>query len=64
MDREIYKSHAETLRITMFRILLAIKAGYYIYFAGFLADCSDAFQTTRTDGDNALPDFYCWPAPG
>ena len=68
MDRDMYKAFAETLRVATFKVLLAIKAGYYIAMCPFLIDCSNAFQTTRTDqplpGEKALPDFYSWPAPG
>ena len=65
MDRGIYKSHGETLRITTMRIILAVKAGYWRFFATFLLDCSNAFQSTRTDGPGSLePLLYCWPAPG
>ena len=66
MDRDIYKSHQETLRITTFRIILALKAGYWDAFSPFLLDCSNAFQNTRTDGDfsGTSPTIYCNPAPG
>jgi hypothetical protein len=68
MDRDVYKSFAETLRMVNFKLLLAVKAGYYIAFCAFLVDCSNAFQSTRTDqpvaGEKPLPDFYAWPAPG
>ena len=63
MDRSIYKSHAETLRMVSFRIILALKAGYWDAFADLLLDCSNAFQATRTDDGNH-PDLYCSPAPG
>jgi hypothetical protein len=67
MDRSVYKSFAETMRMTSFKIILAIKAGYFMMVCDFLIDCSNAFQTTRTDvvqeGEKALPKFYCWPAP-
>ena len=54
MDRDMYKSHAETLRMYSFRIILACKGGYYDFFCAFLLDCSNAFQSTRTDsGDDA-----------
>ena len=66
MDRDVFKSHAETLRMSTFRIILAIKAGYWKAFCDVLLDCSDAFQATRTDGafEGSTPDLYCWPAPG
>jgi len=65
MDRSVYKAHGETLRMVTFRIILACKAGYWDFFAEFLLDCSNAFQSTRTDGkDSHEPDLYCWPAPG
>ena len=67
MDRDVYKSHAETLRMSSFRIICAIKAGYYMALCAALADCSNAFQSTRTDGEyssESTPEFYCWPAPG
>jgi hypothetical protein len=66
MDRERFKSHQETLRVTTFRIILALKAGYWDAFADFLLDCSNAFQNTRTDGDfeGSSPPIYCYPAPG
>ena len=67
MDRDMYKSHAETLRMSSYRIIAAIKAGYYKALCAALADCSNAFQSTRTDGEfksENTPKFYCWPAPG
>ena len=64
MDRGIYKSHALTLKLVTFKIILAIKGGYYKQMCAFLIDCSDAFQTTRTDVDPTKPKLYCWPAPG
>ena len=66
MDRDVFKSHAETLRMSSFRIILAIKGGYWKAFSDILVDCSDAFQSTRTDGafTGTSPDIYCWPAPG
>ena len=66
MDRDVFKSHAETLRMSSFRIILAIKGGYWKAFCDILVDCSDAFQATRTDGAFAgtSPDIYCWSAPG
>ena len=65
MDRGVYKAHGETLRMVTFRIILAMKAGYYTYMSAFLLDCSNAFQSTRTDGESdCQPDLYCWPAPG
>ena len=66
MDREKFKSHQETLRMTSYRIILALKGGYWHAFCDFLLDCSDAFQSTRTDGagcENQAP-LYCFPAPG
>ena len=64
MDRDLFKSHAETLRMATFRTLLAIKGGYYLALCAFLLDCSDAFQSTRTDDSDDQPPLYCWPAPG
>ena len=72
MDRGIYKAHAETLRMTSYKCIGALKAGYWKAFAEFLIDCSNAFQATRTDGRGAedglqLPasaPIHCWPAPG
>ena len=66
MDRGIYRSHQETLRVATFRIILALKAGYWHAFADFLLDCSNAFQNTRTDGvfEGTSPTIYCNPAPG
>ena len=68
MDRDLYKAFAETMRMPTFKLILALKAGYYSMFCAFLIDCSNAFQTTRTDqtadGETPLPDFYVWPAPG
>ena len=66
MDRDVFKAHAETLRMSSFRIILAIKAGYWKAFCPILIDCSDAFQATRTDGEftGTSPDIYCGPAPG
>ena len=49
MDREKFKAHAETLRVSTYRIILACKGGYWHAFCEFLLDCSDAFQSTRTD---------------
>jgi hypothetical protein len=66
MDREKFKAHAETLRIASYRIILACKGGYWHAFCEFLLDCSDAFQSTRTD-DVPLSEqtpLYCWPGPG
>ena len=66
MDRDVFKSHAETLRMSSFRIIMALKGGYWKAFCDILLDCSDAFQATRTDGEfeGSMPDVYCWPAPG
>ena len=66
MDRGVYRSHQETLRITTFRTILALKAGYWLAFADFLLDCSNAFQNTRTDGafEGTSRTIYCQPAPG
>ena len=66
MDRNKFHSHQETLRVTTFRTILAIKAGYWDAFADFLIDCSNAFQNTRTDGDfeGTSPEMFCYPAPG
>ena len=66
MDRGQFKAHAETLRMTSYRIILACKAGYWHAFAEFLLDCSDAFQSTRTDGSSSVSSapLYCFPAPG
>ena len=64
MDRDMYKAFTETLRMTSFRIIMALKAGYYKFFCCFLLDCSNAFQATRTDDDPDQPLLYCWPAPG
>jgi hypothetical protein len=66
MDRGVYRSHQETLRVTTFRTILALKAGYWLAFADFLLDCSNAFQNTRTDGafEGTSPTIYCHPAPG
>ena len=66
MDRDTFQAHAETLRIVTFRMILALKSGYWEAFCAWLVDCSDAFQSTRTDGEfakNSAP-LYCWPAPG
>ena len=68
MDRDLYKAFAETMRMPTFKVLLAVKAGYYVMLYAFLIDCSNAFQTTRTDqpaaGEAPMPYFYVWPAPG
>ena len=64
MDRSVYKAHAETLRAVTFKIIISLKAGYWIYFCTFLIDCSNAFQATRTDDDPNAVKLYCWPAPG
>ena len=66
MDRGQFKAHAETLRMTSYRIILACKAGYWHAFTEFLLDCSDAFQSTRTDGGSSVTSapLYCYPAPG
>jgi hypothetical protein len=72
MDRDLYKAHAETLRFATYRTVLSLKGGYWLAFCDFLLDCSDAFQTTRTDGigkesggqlEKSTP-LFCWPAPG
>lgn len=61
--KRVYKY--ETLRMTTMRIILACKAGYWEYFACFLLDCLNAFQSTRTDlKGSEEPELYCWPAPG
>ena len=49
MDRSKFKAHAETLRMCSYRSILACKGGYWDAFCEFLLDCSDAFQSTRTD---------------
>jgi hypothetical protein len=66
MDRDKFKSHAETLRMSSYKIILACKGGYWDAFAEFLLDCSDAFQSTRTDGKASEEHWplYCFPAPG
>ena len=66
MDRDLYKAHCEQLRMTSYRIIVAIKGGYWVALCDLLLDCSNAFQTTRTDDvpkDQQVP-HYCWPAPG
>ena len=66
MDRTRFKAHAETLRMSSYRVILACKGGYWNAFCEFLLDCSDAFQSTRTDdvpAEQQVP-LYCWPAPG
>ena len=66
MDREKFKAHAETLRMSSYRAILSCKGGYWHAFCEFLLDCSDAFQATRTDDvpeEEQVP-LYCWPAPG
>ena len=63
MDREVYKSFSEMMRMTSFKIVLCIKASYYPLLCEFTSDVSDAFQSTRTadietkDG-KPIPDFY------
>ena len=66
MDRDKFKAHAETLRMTSNRIISGLKAAYWEAFCTFLADCSNAFQATRTDGEfkKTSSKFFCWPAPG
>ena len=66
MDRSKFKAHAETLRMCSYRSILACKGGYWDAFCEFLLDCSDAFQSTRTDdvpAKDQVP-LFCWPAPG
>ena len=70
MDRDMYKSHAETLRMWMFKIILAIKAAHYKKLVAFAFDLKNAFQSTRTDFDKqsgkptGQPPLYCTQAPG
>ena len=70
MDRDMYKSHAETLRMWMFKIILAIKAAHYKKLLAFAFDLKNAFQSTRTDFDKqsgkptGQPPLYCTQAPG
>jgi hypothetical protein len=66
MDRDVFKAHAETIRMSSFRIIQAVKAGYWDALCAILVDCSNAFQATRTDGefDGTSPTIYCWPVSG
>ena len=47
MDRDIYKSHAETLRSVSFRVIAAIKSGYWEAFVARLQQCVSSHQDGR-----------------
>ena len=65
MDRDLYHAHQDTIRLPSVKIIVCIGAAYYTFMAKVLLDCSDAFQTTRTDGpDSTEPPFYVWPPAG
>ena len=65
MNRDLYKSFAECLRLSSFKIMMAIKAAYFPLLIAFLGDFTDAFQSTRTDVEGTdLPKCYCFQAPG
>ena len=55
MDREVYKSFSEMMRMTSFKIVLCIKASYYLLLCEFSSDVSDAFQSTVCVRFRSLP---------
>ena len=65
MDRELYKSFSEMMRMSTFQMLLAVGGVYYDALCKFSLDVKDAFQATRTDtpGDEKPP-LYCRQPPG
>jgi len=70
MDREVYPSRAETLKMMSFKGILALKAAYYDYLCPFSFDLGNAFQSTRTDFDKStgeplnMPPLYTYGVPG
>ena len=69
MDREVYKSYSEMVRISTVQIIWAIKAAFWNLICQCKADAENAFQATRTvnkDGSmmDGQPEFYCQQARG
>jgi hypothetical protein len=50
MDRDVYTSYADVMRMTSLKVIVAIRAAYYPLTIDFQGDLVDAFQATRTDG--------------
>ena len=49
MDRDMYKSFSEMMRMSTFQMIIAVGAAYYSLLCKFTLDVNDAFQATRTD---------------
>jgi hypothetical protein len=69
MDRSLYKSYSEMMRMSSLNIFWALKGLYYMLLAAGLFDMSDAFQDTPTvspDGEllEGEHEFYTRQAPG
>ena len=66
MDRDLYKSYSEMMRMSTFQMIIGVGGMYYILLCRFTLDVNDAFQATRTDkpGEAPQPPLYCRQAPG
>ena len=65
MDRDMYKSFSEMMRMSTFQVIVAVGATYYALLCKFTLDVNDAFQATRTDKPGEKqPPLYCRQPPG
>ena len=48
MDRDLFKSYAEMMRLTSLNVMWGIKSEFYDELAAMLLDLKDAFQSTST----------------
>ena len=60
MDPETFKSFAEQMRMSSFKMFPAIEAAYMPWLIPFEWDLKDAFQSTRRDDypEGEIPDQY------
>ena len=69
MDRDLFKSYAEMMRLTSLNVLWGIKSEFYDELSAMLLDLKDAFQSTSTvEPDGSLKEgereFYTEQPPG
>ena len=68
MDRKLYRSRSEQMRMSTFKIVIAIGARYYEQLCKFNTDFSNAFQSTRREkfdkNGKEQPPLYCQQAAG
>ena len=69
MDRDLFKSYAEMMRLTSLNIMWGIKSEFYNELSSVLIDLKDAFQSTSTvEPDGFLKEgereLYTEQAPG